>query len=71
MSANLFDTAPSTKPVRPTIFRRVLNAMVESRQRHAQFQINSYLLDLDDATLASYGYDRTQLLKDGTASRSF
>ena len=71
MSAVLFDTAPSAKPSRPTVFRRVLNAMVESRQRHAQRQINSYLLDLDDATLTSYGYNREELVRNGTTYRSF
>lgn len=71
MSALLFDTAPSARPARPTVFRRVLNAMVESRQRNAQRQINSYLLDLDDATLSSYGYNREDLTKLGSTYRSF
>jgi len=71
MSALLFDAAPSTKPARPTVFRRVLNAMVESRQRNAQRQINNYLLDLDDATLSGYGYNREELIRNGTTYRSF
>ncbi|MEM8812975.1 MAG: hypothetical protein AAGF59_10190 [Pseudomonadota bacterium] len=71
MTTDLFGAAPTTKPTRPSIFRRVMGAMIEARQREAQRQVNGYLLQLDDKTLATYGYDRKELKKLGTTYRTF
>ena len=71
LTAVLHGTMPSARPTRPSIVRRVLNAMIESRQREAQRHVNSILLDMDDSTLAACGYSRQDLLKGGTIYRTF
>lgn len=43
---------------RPSIMRRVFNAIVEARMASAQRQVNAHLMTLDDATLAKYGVTR-------------
>lgn len=47
------------------MFRRALDRMVTARERQARRYVNGYLLSLDDATLANYGYDRRELERDG------
>jgi hypothetical protein len=49
-------------------FKRVLANMVEARSRQARLHVNAYLLGLDDETLASLGYDRKTLERQGASS---
>lgn len=46
--------------------RRAFDRMVEARSVQANRYVNGYLLSLDDATLASHGYDRAELERQGT-----
>ncbi len=71
LSSALHGNPRSASPARPSVFRRVLNAMVEARMREAQRQVNTYLLELDDQTLAAHGYSRSELKKTGTTFRTF
>jgi len=71
LTSTHFDAIPSARPSRPSVFRRAVNAIIEARQRSAQRQVNAYLLELDDATLESYGYNRADLLKNAAACRSY
>ncbi|NRG17853.1 hypothetical protein HPQ64_09145 [Rhizobiales bacterium] len=47
-----------------SFFNRAVDRMVASRERQARRYVNGYLLSLDDATLAAYGYDRKELEKE-------
>lgn len=47
-------------------FRRALDRMITARERQARRYVNGYLLTLDDATLASYGYARGDLEREGS-----
>ncbi|MCB1489505.1 MAG: hypothetical protein KDJ88_18855 [Bauldia sp.] len=40
------------------VVRRVLGRMIAAREERARQTVNAYLLGLDDATLAAFGYDR-------------
>ena len=51
--------------------RRALDGLVAARERQARRYVNGYLLSLDDATLASYGYDRAELERQGAATSAF
>lgn len=55
------------RPAR-SLFRRAFDHMIAARQKQAMRHVNSYLLSLDDATLAHYGYDREELQRQGAAS---
>ncbi|MBL6431501.1 MAG: hypothetical protein HPM95_11440 [Alphaproteobacteria bacterium] len=46
-----------------------LSSLVTARERQARRYVNGYLLSLDDATLAAYGYDRAELERQGSATR--
>ncbi|ADZ69789.1 hypothetical protein [Polymorphum gilvum] len=52
-------------------FRRAFEHMVSAREKQARRYVNGYLLSLDDATLASYGYDRAELERQGSAGSQF
>jgi len=43
------------------VLRRAAARLVAAREAEARRRVNSYLLGLDDATLASLGYDRAVL----------
>ena len=43
--------------------RRGYKSMIQARERQAQRYVYGALLDLDDETLASAGYDRRELRK--------
>ena len=47
------------------IFRSAFDGMVRARERHAEQYVKQHLLNMDDATLRSLGYDRATLLKRG------
>lgn len=51
--------------------RRAFDRMVEARSVQARRYVNGYLLSLDDATLASHGYDRAQLEREGSSTSAF
>nr|WP_197673795.1 hypothetical protein [Stappia sp. ES.058] len=46
-------------------------SLVSARERQARRYVNGYLLSLDDATLAGYGYDRAELERQGSAVSAF
>ena len=46
------------------LFNKAVDRMVAARERQARRYVNGYLLSLDDATLAAYGYDRKELEKE-------
>ena len=54
------DVRNRTAPPR-SILRRAMAHMIAARGAQAQRRVNSYLLGLDDATLAALGYDRKML----------
>jgi hypothetical protein len=43
------------------VMRRALARMLASREHKARREVKAYLLGLDDATLATYGIDRSAL----------
>ncbi|MBA5777791.1 hypothetical protein H2509_11715 [Stappia sp. F7233] len=47
------------------LIHKAFNRMITARERQARRYVNGYLLSLDDATLASYGYDRRELEREG------
>ncbi|MEH0069695.1 MAG: hypothetical protein ACK4HD_17085 [Pannonibacter phragmitetus] len=49
-----------------SIIRRAFDHMVAAREKQALRYVNGYLLSLDDATLAAYGYDREELRRQGS-----
>ena len=52
------------------MFRNILNAFVEARQRQAERYVSGVLLSLDDETLKTHGYNRAELSKRATSNRS-
>lgn len=52
---------PADTTTRPSLVRRIFTAMIRARERQARRYVDSYLLDLDDRTLKSYGIDRSEL----------
>lgn len=54
-----------------SVLARLMNRIVEARQRQAQRAINAYLLSLDDTSLERLGYERDELEKDGAAGYPF
>ncbi|SDB39893.1 hypothetical protein [Bauldia litoralis] len=48
------------------VLRRVLGRMMSAREERARQSINAYLLGLDDATLATFGYDRKAIEEAGS-----
>ena len=50
---------------------RAFSSLVTARERQARRYVNGYLLSLDDATLAAYGYDRAELERQGSATSAF
>ncbi|WP_306030506.1 MULTISPECIES: hypothetical protein [unclassified Stappia] len=53
------------------LFRKAIDSMVAARERQARRYVNGYLLSLDDATLAAYGYDRAELERQGSLTAAF
>ncbi len=53
------------------VLRRTFDRMIEARSRQARRYVNGYLLTLDDATLASHGYDRAELEREGSSVAIF
>ncbi len=51
--------------------RKAFDSMVSARERQARRYVNGYLLSLDDATLAAYGYDRNELERQGALTSIF
>lgn len=51
--------------------RRAFDRMIEARSAQARRYVNGYLLSLDDATLASHGYDREKLEREGASTSAF
>lgn len=64
-----FDGRTAAARTRPSVLSRVFGAVIRSRQKAAESQVRSILLDFDDRTLSACGYSRSQLIKDGTAYR--
>ena len=54
-----------------SFMRRAFDRMIEARSVQARRYVNGYLLSLDDATLASHGYDREQLEREGASTSAF
>ncbi|MEQ1950402.1 hypothetical protein [Mesorhizobium sp. CN2-181] len=48
---------------RTGFFRSALDAFVRAREKQADRYVAAALLDLDDETLLSYGYNRAELRK--------
>ena len=59
------ESRATDKARRPGLFMRMIQALVESREREAQRYVNAYLRSLDDKTLAELGYDRAEIGKSG------
>lgn len=55
------DFSPVRSEPRGNIFRRMFNALVESRMREAERMVATHLSALDDKTLEELGYDRARL----------
>ena len=49
-------------------FRTILDTFVKARQREADRYVSGVLLSLDDETLRTYGYSRSELSKRPKAS---
>lgn len=47
------------------IMRRALGRVLAAREARARQSVNAYLLGLDDATLATFGYDRKAIEEAG------
>ncbi|WP_186396897.1 hypothetical protein [Stappia sp. TSB10GB4] len=54
-----------------SVFRKALDSMIAARERQARRYVNGYLLSLDDATLAAYGYDRAELERNSSLTSAF
>ena len=54
-----------------SVFRKALDSMITARERQARRYVNGYLLSLDDATLAAYGYDRAELERNSSLTSAF
>lgn len=52
-------------------FRSVLDTLIEARQREADRYVSGVLLSLDDETLRSYGYSRSELSKRPHSNRFY
>lgn len=52
-------------------FRSMFDTLVEARQREADRYVSGVLLSLDDETLRSYGYSRSELSKRPHSNRFF
>lgn len=48
------------------LLRRAYDGMVKARERRVQLQINAHLLGMDDKTLVSLGYSRSEIERQGT-----
>ena len=59
----LGDVGCRQAPARGAV-RRVLARMIAAREYEARRRVRSHLLGLDDATLATYGIDRSALNAD-------
>ncbi|MTI45409.1 hypothetical protein JM93_01197 [Roseibium hamelinense] len=64
------ETNTSTR-TRGNFVRRAFDRMVDARAKQARRYVNGYLLSLDDATLASHGYNRAELEREGADSMVF
>ncbi|KZM48509.1 hypothetical protein OA90_20265 [Labrenzia sp. OB1] len=64
-------TTTSTRIGGNSFMRRALDRMIEARTVQARRYVNGYLLSLDDATLATHGYDRKQLEREGSTTAGF
>ena len=64
-------TTTSTRAGGSNFMRRALDRMIEARSAQARRYVNGYLLSLDDATLATHGYDREQLEREGASASPF
>ncbi|AXS41319.1 hypothetical protein [Breoghania sp. L-A4] len=53
------------------VLRRALDRLMTAREEQARRYVNGYLLSLDDATLAGYGYDRRELERQGAMTGPF
>lgn len=53
------------------LLQKAFSRMITARERQARRYVNGYLLSLDDATLAAYGYDRRELEREGGISGIF
>ena len=47
------------------VLRRVMARAISAREARARQSLRAYLLGLDDATLATFGYDRSALAEAG------
>ena len=47
---------PAEQTRKPSLFMRIINGMIDARQREAQRTVNAYLRELDNATLEELGY---------------
>ena len=65
-TATMTSTSFSSVSGQKGILRRALDRLVTARERQARRYVNGYLLALDDATLAGYGYDRRELQREGS-----
>jgi len=56
-------TAASTAKAagKPSLFRRIVDRLIEARSRQAEAYVRTHLLALDAETLARLGYDRDEL----------
>lgn len=58
-----------SKTARRSKLGLAFDAVVRSRENQARRYVNAHLLSMDDATLRSLGYDRRELMRQGSAQR--
>ncbi|MDH3195764.1 MAG: hypothetical protein OEL78_05570 [Hyphomicrobiales bacterium] len=47
---------------KPSLLKRMFQALIDARTLQAQHYVNTYLRSLDDKTLAKLGYDRADIV---------
>lgn len=56
-----FSTVQAETEKKQGFFSRILNAMINARMREAERRIATQLMSFDDRTLASLGFERSEL----------
>ena len=65
MATTIFGDVACRQAIGRGVMRRALARTMALREHHARRRVNAYLLGLDDATLATYGYARSALEEAG------
>ena len=65
MATMTFGDVAARQTIGRGVLRRAMARTMALREHHARRRVNVYLLGLDDATLATYGYSRSALEQAG------